>query len=129
MRQHGSATRLTIFVDEADQWHHKPIYVEIIHRAHRAGLAGATALRGVEGFAALSEIHTPHLFTLGDHLPLVIIIVDDRQRLRTFLDGLDGMLDKGVALLDDVEVIRYQAEPRQRGRHTATATDLAGEIS
>jgi PII-like signaling protein len=128
MRLHGSAARLTIFVDEADQWHHRPIYVEIIHRAHRAGLAGATALRGVEGFAAASEIHTTHLFTLGEHLPIVIIIVDDMPRLRAFLDSLDGVLGKGVAMIDDVETIHYRAEPRRRGRPAAAAADPAADL-
>ena len=112
MRPHGSAARLTILVDEADHWHHKPVYVEIVHRAHRSGLAGATVLRGVEGFAALSEIHTTHLFSLGEHLPVVIVIVDNHERIHDFLDELDEILHKGVALLDEVEVIRYQpAQP------------------
>jgi PII-like signaling protein len=123
MRLHGSAARLTILVDEADQWHHRPLYVEIIHRAHRAGLAGATALRGIEGFAALSEIHTTHLFTLGEHLPVVIVIVDDHRRVQQFVDSLDEILPKGVALLDDVEVIRYHADPgHQRRRRAAGPT-------
>jgi PII-like signaling protein len=122
MRLHGPAARLTILVDEADQWHHKPLYVEIVHRAHHDGLAGATALRGIEGFAALSEIHTSHLFTLGEHLPIVIIIVDDHDRIQQFLDHLDEVLYKGVALLDDVEVIRYQPDPHHRETRRARRT-------
>jgi uncharacterized protein len=114
MRLQGPAQRLTILVDEADQWHHRPLYVEIVHRAHRDGLAGAAAIRGVEGFAALSDIHTAHLFTLGEHLPIVIVIVDAHERITKFLDTLDDLLHKGVALLDDVEVIRYAPEPRRR---------------
>jgi uncharacterized protein len=112
MRHQGPATRLTILVDELDQWHHKPVYVEIIHRAHRDGLAGATALRGIEGFAALSPIHTTHMWALGEHMPIVITIVDDPARIRAFLDSLDELLHKGVVLIDDVEAIRYTAEPR-----------------
>lgn len=114
MRLHGAAVRLTILVDEADQWHHRPLYVEIVHRAHRDGLAGATAIRGLEGFAAASEIHTSHLFALGEHLPIVITIVDSHDQIRKFLDRLDEVMHKGVALLDDVEVIRYHTEERRR---------------
>ncbi len=124
MRLQGTAARLTILVDEADQCHHRPLYVEIIHRAHRAGLAGATALRGIEGFAALSDIHTSHLFTLGEHLPIVIYIVDDHRRIREFVDSLDEILPKGVVLLDDVEVIRYHADTRHRRKAAGTSRDL-----
>jgi uncharacterized protein len=117
MRLHGAAARLTIILDEVDSWHQTPLYTEIIHRAHRDGLAGATALRGVQGYAALSAIHTAHLFTLGDHLPVVIIIVDDHARIRAFLDSLEEILHKGVALLDDVEVIRYRPDPQEHHPH------------
>jgi PII-like signaling protein len=119
MRTQGPAARLTIVVDELDQWHHRPLYVEIIHRAHAEGLAGATAIRGIEGYAGASDIHTTHLFRLGDHLPIVITIIDDHTRVQAFLVHLDEILDKGVVLLDDVEVIRFHrdARPRHRWRH------------
>jgi uncharacterized protein len=117
MRTQGSAARLTILVDALDQWHHRPLYVEIIHRAHAEGLAGATAVRGIEGYAGVSDIHTTHLFALGDHLPIVITIVDDHTRIQAFLYTLDEILHKGVVLLDDVEVIRYHRDPHHRGRH------------
>jgi uncharacterized protein len=115
-RTQGPAARLTIVVDERDHWHHRPLYVEIIRRAHAEDLDGATALLGIEGYAGISGIHTAHLFALGDHLPVVITIVDDQARIRAFLDTVDEILDKGVVLLDDVEVIRYRRDERHRGR-------------
>ncbi len=108
MRLSGPAARLTILVDEADQWHHKPLYVEIVHRAHQRHLAGATALRGLTGFAGFGDIHTTHMFTLGEHLPVLIIIVDSHERIMAFLDSLDDLPHKGVAVVDDVEVISYR---------------------
>ena len=108
MRLQGTAQRLTILVDEADHWHHRPVYVEIIHRAHHEGMAGATAIRGIEGFALMSPIHRAHLFALTEHMPIVIYLVDTHERIRTFLDSIHDVLHKGVALLDDVEVIGYR---------------------
>lgn len=107
MRLAGRALRLTVFVDEDDTWRHKPLYHEIVHRAHKAGLAGATVLRGIEGFGATSAIHTTRLLSLAEDLPAVIIIVDSSDRVRAFLPELDELVDEGMVILDEVEVIRY----------------------
>jgi PII-like signaling protein len=110
----GHALRLTIFVGESDHWHHKPLYSEIVHRAHKAGLAGATVVRGVEGFGATSRIHTAHLFRLSDDLPLLIVIVDAEERVREFLPQLDELEITGLVILDEVDVVRYVAGERSR---------------
>ncbi|GAB2997619.1 DUF190 domain-containing protein [Amycolatopsis acidiphila] len=107
MKQHGSALRLTIFVGESDLWHHKPLCSEIVHRAHAAGLAGATVLRGTEGFGASNHIHTTRILSLSDDLPVVIVIVDEAAKVRAFLPQLDELVTEGLVILDDVEVFRY----------------------
>jgi PII-like signaling protein len=107
MRLTGPARRLTIFVGESDQFHHHPIYSEIVHRAHRAGLAGATVLRGIEGYGASSHIHTTRILSLSQDLPVAIIIVDERERIDAFLPQLDELVKEGLVIMDDVEVIRY----------------------
>lgn len=107
MRLTGTAVRLTILIGETDQWHHKPLYTEIVHRAHKAGLAGATVLRGVEGFGASNLIHTSRLLSLSDDLPMVIVIVDTHERVDAFLPQLDELVQEGLVILDDCEVIRY----------------------
>ncbi|GLY75587.1 DUF190 domain-containing protein [Actinoallomurus iriomotensis] len=113
-RLHGSALRLTIFIGESDQWHHKPLFTEIVHRAHKAGLAGATVIRGCEGFGASSLIHTSRLLSLSEDLPIVVIIVDAEPRIRDFLPELDELVTEGLVVLDEVEVLRYtgREEPR-----------------
>src|SRR2546423_12784484 len=96
-------------VGEGDLWHNKPLYAEIVHRARRAGLAGATVLRGIEGFGATSVIHRPHLFRLSEDLPLLIVIADTEERIRAFLPDLDELEISGMITLDEVEVVRYEA--------------------
>jgi hypothetical protein len=107
MRLEGLALRLTIFIGEDDHWHHKPLYTEIVHRAHKAGLAGASVLRGIEGYGASSRIHTSRILSLSDDLPMAIIIVDAEDKIRTFLPQLDELVTEGLVILDPVEVIRY----------------------
>jgi uncharacterized protein len=107
MKLEGPALRLTVFIGESDQWHHKPVYTEIVHRAHAAGLAGATVLRGVEGYGASNHIHTTRLLSLAEDLPVAVIIVDAEERIRGFLPQLDELISEGLAIVDAVEVIRY----------------------
>ncbi len=107
MRLTGTALRLTIMIGESDRWHHKPLYTEIVHRAHKAGLAGATVLQGVEGFGATSLIHSARLLSLSDDLPVVIIMVDTHDRIDAFLPQLEELVSEGLVILDDCEVIRY----------------------
>ena len=107
MRLDSPAVRLMIFVGENDCWHHKPLYTEIVHRAHQAGLAGASVLRGIEGFGASSRVHTSRLLSLSQDLPVVVIIIDTEHRIRDFLPQLDELVTEGTVLLDEVEVLRY----------------------
>ncbi|MDQ1292160.1 MAG: uncharacterized protein QG608_37 [Actinomycetota bacterium] len=107
----GSALRLTVFVGESDQWHHRPLYTEIVHRAHAAGLAGATVLRGIEGFGASSRIHTARLLSLSEDLPVAVIVVEGEDRVRAFLPQLDELITEGLVILDQVEVIRHVGRP------------------
>ena len=115
MRLTGSALRLTVLLGENDTWHHKPLFTEIVHRAHAAGLAGASVFRGVEGFGATGHLHTARLLSLSEDLPLAIVIVDSADRIDRFLPQLDELVIGGLVILDDVDVIRYVADDSGAG--------------
>ncbi|MEW2402441.1 DUF190 domain-containing protein [Streptomyces sp. NPDC046862] len=103
----GRALRLTVLVGEHDTWHHRPLYSEIVHRAHAAGLAGASVFRGIEGFGSSSIVHTSRLLSLSEDLPVAVVIVDTAERVRAFLPQLDELVTGGLVVLDECEVIRY----------------------
>jgi len=107
MSLHGPAQRLSIFIGESDRYHHNPLHAEIVERAHRRGLAGATVLRGIEGFGASNHVHTTRILSLSEDLPLVILIVDEPDRIAAFLPDLEELITEGLVVIDDVEVVRY----------------------
>jgi len=112
----GPATRLTVFVGDSDQWRRKPLYTEIVHRAQQAGLAGATVLRGVEGFGPSNHLHTARILSLSQDLPVAIVIVDTADKIERFLTELDELVTEGMVILDDVTVVRYTGRPGDRSR-------------
>lgn len=118
----GRALRLTVFVGENDTWHRRPLCSEIVHRAHAAGLAGASVFRGVEGFGASSLIHTSRLLSLSEDLPVAVVIVDTEERVRAFVPQLDELVTEGLVTLDACEVIRYTG----RGAADGPAPDPRG---
>ena len=107
MTLHGAATRLTIVIQEDDQWHRRPLYTEIVHRAHAFGLAGASVFRGIEGYGKSQHIHTTRLLSLSEDLPCSIVIVDVDAKIRSFLPQLDDLVTEGLVMLDPVEVVRH----------------------
>ncbi|MFZ3598431.1 DUF190 domain-containing protein [Streptomyces sp. BH104] len=115
VRLTGTALRASIFIGENDTWHHKPVYAEIVHRAHAAGLAGASVFRGIEGFGASSLIHTSRLLSMSEDLPVLIVIVDTDDRIRAFLPRIDELVTEGLVILDDCEVIRYVGREAKGG--------------
>ena len=107
MKLEGPQRRLTVFVGESDRVGHTPLATEIVHRAHAAGLAGASVFRGVEGFGASNHVHTTRMLSLSDDLPMAIIIVDTDERIRGFLPVLEELITEGLVIIDDVNVVRY----------------------
>ncbi len=109
------ATLLRIFIGESDRWEHKPLYEAIILKAREMHLAGATVLRGPAGFGKSSRLHTAKILQLSYDLPLVIEIVDEEEKINTFLPVLNEMMKGGLATLEKVRVIDYGASQENGG--------------
>ena len=108
MKIEGEGKLLRVFVGESDRWHGKPLYQAIVERVREEGLAGATVLRGIEGFGADSRLHTARILRLSEDLPVVIEIVDSTEQIDRILPLLDEMVGEGMVTLERVEVIAYR---------------------
>ena len=108
-RMQGEGKLLRIFIGESDTWHGRPLYEAIVARVREEGLAGATVLRGIEGFGAHSRIHSSRILRLSEDLPVVVEIVDTAENVDRVLPLLDEMVSEGMVTLERVEVIAYHA--------------------
>lgn len=104
-----TARLLRIFIGESDTHDGKPLYQAIVETLRRQGLAGATVLRGIEGFGKSSRLHTAHILRLSEDLPIVIECVDTDDKIETVLPALDAMVGDGLITLERVEVRVYRA--------------------
>lgn len=100
---------LRIFIGESDRCEGMPLYEWIIREARRHGLAGATALRGFEGFGAHSRIHTTKILRLSADLPIIIEIVDTLEKIEAFLPAIDDAIGEGLATLEKVRIRFYRS--------------------
>ena len=109
----GQAMLMRIFVGEADKVGHQPLYERIVQSARSAGLAGATAWKGMTGFGATSRIRTARVLDLSADLPVVIELVDEQAKLDAFQGVLDDLFEQadcgGLVTLESVNVRRYLA--------------------
>ncbi|CBE69998.1 MAG: DUF190 domain-containing protein [Candidatus Methylomirabilis oxygeniifera] len=100
---------LRIFVGESDRHSGKPLYEWVILKAREQGLAGATVLRGLMGYGAHSRLHTFKIERLSLDLPVVVEIVDSREKLEAFLDLIDDDITEGLATIEKVHVRLYRS--------------------
>ena len=113
MKISGEAKLVRIFIGESDRWHGVPLYEAIVRKVREMGLAGATVIRGVEGFGANSRIHTAKILRLSEDLPVLIEIVDKEERIADILPVLDEMIGEGLITMERVEIIKYTHERKK----------------
>ncbi len=99
---------LRIFIGENDRYEGLPLHEWIVRKAREHGLAGATVLRGLEGFGAHSRLHTAKVLRLSSDLPIVVEIVDTEDKIESFLPMIDGAVEEGLATVERVEVRFYR---------------------
>lgn len=100
---------LRIFIGESDRHEGKLLYEWIVLKAREAGLAGATVMRGMMGFGAHSRLHTFKIERLSQDLPIIVEIVDTREKLESFLTLIDAEIEEGMATLEEIRIHFYRS--------------------
>jgi PII-like signaling protein len=100
---------LRIFIGESDRHEGLPLYEWIVRKARENHMAGATVVRGLQGFGAHSRMHTAKILRLSQDLPIVVEIVDTKEKIDGFLELVDTVIDEGIATLEEVRIHFYRA--------------------
>ena len=108
------AVLLRIFIGESYRWRHQPLYEALVLKAREMQLGGATVLRGPMGFGKSSRLHTAKILRLSMDLPMVIEIVDSKEKIEAFLPVVDEMMGSGLVTMERAQVIRYRHRDRKK---------------
>jgi len=107
MKLEGKAKMLRIHFGEDDRWKDKPLYQAIVEKCKELDIAGATVLRGIEGYGASTLIHRSHLLSFSSDAPVMVSVIDSPEKIALLLPHLEQMFQEGLIATSDVEVIKY----------------------
>lgn len=99
---------LKIYISENDRLGGVPLYSALINTLKDKGIAGATALKGIAGYAAGDQVHAAKPLQTSDNLPVIIEVIDKEERLQAVLPTIAPMVSKGLIVLEDIQVVAYQ---------------------
>ncbi len=104
----GSAKRLSAYIGEKDAYDGRSLYTALVEAARTAGCAGATVLRGVDGFGATSRIHAAHNLRMSSDLPVVVQVIDEETKIIALSEVFRAMVGDGLVTLEDIFVVQYR---------------------
>jgi PII-like signaling protein len=107
LKREGKAKMMRIYVGENDKWNGKPLYEAIINGLRSNDIAGVTVYRGILGYGANRRIHKDASLGLSHDRPILLSAVDTEDKLKAFMPILDQMLQQGMVVLSDVDIIKY----------------------
>jgi uncharacterized protein len=103
----GTATMLRIYIGEEDHSDGTPLYNAIILKLREAGIAGATVVRGIEGYGASSRVHTASILRLSQDLPIIVEAIDKPDRIAAILPAIEEMVSGGLITTEEINVVKY----------------------
>ena len=120
-RRAGPAKSLRVFLGEADKWHGEPLYEAIVKKLRMLEIAGATVYRGILGYGAKGHEHKRSFWHPVRDLPVMISVIDTAPKIAEAAAAIESMLDDGMIVTSDVEMVRLV-----RNRTVTEAADVTG---
>jgi len=116
MVKSGPAKKLTIYVDESDKFHGKPVYEVLLDIFYKKKIAGASVFRGIEGYGSEGVFHTAKILELSTKLPVKIEVVDSEEMINEVLPEVVSIVGKGLIEVSDTKVIKCCVKEAAKGK-------------
>src|SRR5271156_901270 len=121
LKSESKAKMMRIYIGENDKWNGQPLYEAIVNGLRSNDIAGVTVYRGILGYGANRRIHKDSALSISHDRPILLSVVDTEDKLKAFMPILDQMVQQGLVVLSDVDIVKYahnyeKAERRQEGR-------------
>lgn len=110
----GENILMRIFIGESDRFGSQPLYEALVELFRKEGFAGATVIRAISGFGAHSVYHTQKLLDLSSDLPLIVEVVDKKEKIDAIMPRIDTMMGGGMITLEKATVIRYSHDEKKQ---------------
>jgi PII-like signaling protein len=107
VKMEGKAKMMRIYVGEADRWKDKPLYNALVEAMRANDIAGVTVYRGILGYGAHRRMHKDKTLHLAHDSSIMLSAVDTEEKLRSFLPLVEQMVEEGLVVLSDVDIIKY----------------------
>ncbi len=106
MVKSGPAKKLSIYIDETDKFHGRPVYEILLDIFFKRKIAGASVFRGVAGYGSDGKVHTAKILELSTSLPVKIEVVDSEQVISDVLPEVTSLVEKGLIEVSDTLVVK-----------------------
>lgn len=107
MKMEGKAKMMRIYIGESDRWKEKPLYQALVEAMRVNDIAGVTVYRGILGYGAHRRVHKDKALHLSHDCSIMLSAVDSEERLRALLPLVDQMVEEGLVVFSDVDIIKY----------------------
>jgi PII-like signaling protein len=123
----GPAKKLTIYIDDSDKFHGRPVYEVLLELCYKKKMAGASVFRGAAGYGADGVFHTAKMLELSSSMPVKIEIVDSPDKIDRILPDIHHIIDKGLIELTETTVITSHSGMMEEKEGEAKRMRLEGK--
>ncbi|HUI46276.1 MAG TPA: DUF190 domain-containing protein [Nitrospirota bacterium] len=123
----GPAKKLTVFVDETDKFHGKPVYEVLLNIFFKKKIMGVSVFRGIAGYGSDGVFHTSKMLELSSSMPVKIEVVESEEMINKVLPDIYHVVEKGMVEVTDTNVVKCRPKAEEKREEQGEHMKLEGK--